>query len=253
MPSIPLSDCVWPDVSQPYLSAFQDAVDFVAREFDSVVGVFACGSVTRGAGDASSDIDLYVVHRANFRQRLQKFFRGVPAEIFVNPANVIEGYFEEDWHSRRLLTAHMLGTGVLVWQSDPVVLALQAQARAFLARSPDVPADLTMHRYLLACGFEDALDKLEKDPPTARLILNALMQRLLDFAFLKAGVRVPRFKDMLSELRRNHPALGDLALCFYGADSLEEQVAHAEALMDALVGARGFFEWSSPPETTQNI
>ena len=252
MPSIPVSDCVWPDVSEPYLSAFQDAVDFVAREFYSIVGVFACGSVTRGVGDASSDIDVYVVYRANFRQRLQKIFRGVPAEIFVNPPGVIEGYLEAEWHSRRLVTAHMLGTGVLVWQSDPMVLALQAQAQAFLARSADVPADLTMHRYMLACGFEDVMDKLEKDPPTARLILNALMERLLDFAFLKAGVCVPRFKDMLLEFRRNHPALGDLALGFYGADSLEEQFGHAKALMDALVGARGFFEWSSPRETTQN-
>ena len=52
MPSIPLSDCVWPDVSEPYLSAFQDAVNFIAQEFDSVVGVFACGSLTRGVGDA---------------------------------------------------------------------------------------------------------------------------------------------------------------------------------------------------------
>jgi predicted nucleotidyltransferase len=230
------------------LSAFKEAVGFVFENFDSVIGVFACGSVTRGAHDATSDIDLYVVHHGDFRQRVQKFFGGVPAEIFVNPPRRTRHSFEEEWRSKRLIVSHMLGTGVLVWHADPVVLELREEAKTFLNRLPEIPSDLTYLRYRLATGFEDAADKLERDPATARLILFAVLEGLMEFAFLKACKCVPRFKDWLLEFRRAYPSLGDLFERCYRSDALTEQFDLAGQLMDALVGARGFFQWSSEPE-----
>ena len=55
-----------------------------------------------------------MIHRGSFRQRVQKFFSGVPAEIFVNPPSGIEKYFTEEHAVRRPLTAHMLATGFVV-------------------------------------------------------------------------------------------------------------------------------------------
>jgi predicted nucleotidyltransferase len=249
MPSgIPLEDCLWPDVPEPFLSAFKEAVRFVFENYDGVVGVFACGSVARGAPDASSDIDLFVVRHSDLRQRVQKFFNGVPAEIFINPPRRIRRSFEDEWRSRRLIVAHLVGTGVLVWHSEPVVLELQCEARALLERSPEIPSDLTYARYRLTTGFEDAVDKLEKDPATARLILFAVLEGLIDFAFLKSGQRVPRMKDWLLEFRRVYPELIDGLERCYRSDSIKEQFDLAEQLMNSLVGARGFFEWSSEPE-----
>ena len=242
-----LADCVWPPLPEPHLTALREAVAFVLEAFDPV-GVFACGSVLRGVGDASSDVDVYVIHQANFRQRVQKFFAGVPAEIFVNPPAAIEAYFEEERGSRRLLTAHMLATGALVLDRDPVVEELRSKAKAILESAPEVPSDTLYERYSLAIGFEDALDKLEKDPATARMILGMVMERLLGLAFKSAGVWHPRAKDVLSELERVNKRHGELARTFYTTDSLEEQFRVAGLLMDDLVGARGFFEWSSPPD-----
>jgi hypothetical protein len=243
-----LQDCHWPDLPEPHLSALKQAVAFVLESFDSVLGLIVCGSVSRGIFDASSDVDLYVVHAANVRQRIQKSFNGVPAEIFVNPPARIEQYFAEDVRSRRLITTHMIGTGIVIWQGDAVVQTLRDQARALLQSSPSVPADLTSPRYMIATGFEDALDKLEKDPPTARLILFKVVDRLLEFAFEKAGRFVPRQKDTLAEIRALDAMLGDLAERFYRAESLEAQFEIAGSMMDHLVQARGFFEWASPLE-----
>ncbi len=246
--SIPFEDCVWPDVTEPYLSAYQQAVKFIAREFNSVVRIFACGSVTRGQHDASSDIDVYVVRRELVRQRVQKFFGGVPAEIFINPPQMTARSLESERHERNLIVAHMLGTGVLVWQCDSVVTDLRDQARQQLERSHEVPANLTSMRYRLATGFEDAVDKLEKDPATARLILFKVMDYLLEFVFISAGQRFSRAKDLLKSVQVLNPDVGELFKRFYLADSLHGQFEFAEQLMDSLVGARGFFEWSSAPE-----
>ncbi len=243
-----LRDCLWPDLPEPHLSALKQAVAFVLESFDSVLGLIACGSVSRKNFDASSDVDLYVIHAANVRKRIQKFFNGVPAEIFVNPPAMIEQYFAEDVRSRRLITAHMIGTGIVIWQSGPVVQSLRDQARVLLQSAPNIPVDLISPRYMIATGFEDALDKLEKDPPTARLILFKVVDRLLEFAFEKHGRFVPRLKDTLAEIRAFDAMLADLAEQFYRAETLEAQFDTAGSMMDYLIQARGFFEWTSPLE-----
>jgi hypothetical protein len=243
-----LQDCHWSDLPEPHLTALKQAVAFVLESFDSVLGLIVCGSVSRGIFDASSDVDLYVVHAANVRQRIQKSFNGVPAEIFVNPPARIEQYFAEDVRSRRLITTHMIGTGIVIWQGDAVVQTLRDQARASLQSSPEIPANLTSPRYMIATGFEDALDKLEKDPPTARLILFKVVDRLLEFAFEKMGRFVPRHKDTLAEIRALDATLGDFAERFYRVESLEAQFDIAGSMMDHLIQARGFFEWTSPLE-----
>ena len=142
----------------------------------------------------------------------------------------------------------MIGTGIVIWQGDPVVQSLRDQARALLQSAPNIPVDLISPRYMIATGFEDALDKLEKDPATARLILFKVVDRLLEFAFEKAGRFVPRLKDTLAEIRAFDATLGDLAERFYQTDLLEAQFELAGLMMNHLIQVRGFFEWTSPLE-----
>ena len=85
-------ECRWPDLPERYSIALRDAVGFILDRFD-VVGIVASGTVLRGEPDPTSDFDIYVVNRESFRQRVQRFSRGVPTEIFVNPVSAIRGYF----------------------------------------------------------------------------------------------------------------------------------------------------------------
>lgn len=87
-----LKECTWPDLSEPYSLALQQAVEFIAARFDPL-GIIACGSILRGMPDPSSDLDMYVIHHRPLRQRIQKTFNSVPSEIFVNPPAEIERYF----------------------------------------------------------------------------------------------------------------------------------------------------------------
>ena len=54
---------------------------------------------------------FYVIHAQPQRQRLQRRFHGVPAEIFVNPPHTIRGYFENEHRDGRPCTVHMFVTG----------------------------------------------------------------------------------------------------------------------------------------------
>ncbi len=244
--------CQWPTLPAPYDLALHEAVAHILKRFFMTsgdgVGIIAAGSILRGVPDATSDLDLYVLHRAPFRQRLQKTFNGVPAEIFVNPPVAVERYLEEEQQERRPITAHMLATGYVVLALDPIVAALREKAAALLLTPPAPPENPIMARYMVATLYEDAMDVLERDPATGRMLLGRVVVEMLNYGFVVGGQFQPRMKDLLAVATQHDPDAGNLARRFFEIADLDEQVALAARLAERTIEVQGFFEWESEPE-----
>jgi len=243
-----LTACRWPDLPSPYAEALRDAVAFV---FETVqpVAVIATGTIVRGTPNASSDLDIVVVHEAPFRRRIQRFVRGVPAEIFINPPDMIRRYFVEEHRDGRPITAHMIATGHVVFSSDPVSDELRREADAWLAMRVEHSADrLVRERYGAATRLEDALDVGAADSATGTMLLGQAVTAMLELHCRIRDGRVPRAKELLGVVARHDPELGRLTQAFYSAGSYAEREAAALGIADCTVGARGFFEWDSGSE-----
>lgn len=244
-----LAQCAYPALAEPYHTALREAVRFILDRYDDAVGIIAAGSILRGQGRATSDLDLYVIRTRPQRQRVQRWFNGVPAEIFVNPPHQVERYFAEERRASRPITAHMLANGAVVLALDPVVERLRAQAQAELERAPaPSDADLRWERYVAALELEDGLDILDEDPAGAAMILGGAVHKMARYAFRQAGRMVPRDKDLVSALETLDPALAEAARRFYRERDPAMQRALAEQIADRTLGVRGFFEWESEPE-----
>jgi hypothetical protein len=235
------------------LTALKGATEFVLRDFPHTMGIIAAGTILRGVPDRSSDLDIYVIHRDNYRQRVQAFFNGVPAEIFVNAPSVIEKYLQEETEEGTPITAHMLGTGFVIASGDPVVEVLIQNAKAELAKSPPVPRNLVWRRYELATLFEDAVDLSERDVATSRMILSMTVEKMLRHYFTKEGRVQPRLKDLIQELSRIAPEVGVLAKRYYQSGTYKRQLYYASHLADRVLGARGFFEWKSDKQPNSEL
>jgi predicted nucleotidyltransferase len=232
----------------PYDRALRDAVCFILDRFEPL-GIVACGTLVHGDPGPSSDLDIYVIHAQPKRQRIQKFFHGVPAEIFVNPVRAIEGYFEAEAKHGRPCTAHMLATGFVVLDRDPVVQELRRRARAILAQPPSLDeAELTWLRYGAALQVEDACDIAPLDPAGASMILNLAVHAMLQYCFRQADRYLPRDKDLLDALREVRPEVAVLAREFYATAPFERRLALAKEIALQTIGVLGFFEWESVPE-----
>jgi len=242
-----LAICHWPKLSDKYAVALHRAVKFILENY-TVLGIIVSGTIIRGNPDPSSDLDIYVINAQPFRQRLQKFFHGVPAEIFVNPPKSVERYFEEEQADRRPLTAHMLATGFVVLDLDPVIGDLQSKAKRLLSQPPAAPQYLTYQRYSSALLFEDAEDIVERDPEVAEMIVYRAVAEMLNFCFIKAGSFIPRQKSILEELAKLDTKVAELARSFYRASTLGEKMELAGRIADQTIGIRGFFEWEMPPD-----
>ncbi len=234
----------WPPLPEPFAGALREAVSFIRDRFQPI-GIIAAGSIVRGTPDPSSDLDLYVIHEQPFRQRLQKFFQGVPAEIFVNPPPMIRRYLAEEREEGRPVTAHMLATGWVVLSRSPVVQELRAEAAEQLENPAPAPGiRLVSERYMAACLYEDALDVAGRDPSTTLMLLDEAVVAMLHFYFRKQGRFLPRIKELLSQLMALDPELGEVARCFFVAPG-QERPALAEKIADRTINVHGFFEWES--------
>lgn len=244
-----LAQCAFPALDEPYHSALREAVRYILERYQDVLGIIAAGSILRGQGRATSDLDIYVIRARSQRQRIQRRFLGVPAEIFINPPHQVERYFADERRASRPIAAHMLARGVLVLALDPVVERLRAQAESELRRTPaPSAADLRWERYLAALELEDALDILDEDPAGGAMILGSAVHKMLRYAFRQAGRTIPRDKDLLSALDALDPALAATARRFYSEREPAPMRALAQQIADRTLGVRGFFEWESDPE-----
>ena len=239
--------CRWPELPPRADRAVRAAVRFVLERFD-VEGVIAAGTHISGTPDARSDLDIYVIHAQPHRQRIQKWFEGIPAEIFVNPPSSIRSYFVEEVD--RPSTAHMLAGGFVVLERSPVVDDLRREAHAWLQRPLEKSElQLTAARYFAADEFDNARDVRERNPATAARILNGVVDSMLDYAFLVRGRRLPRTKAYLDDLNKMEPHLGELARRYYLAQDLDDRFTVAEQIARRTIEESGFFEWESPLET----
>lgn len=244
-----LARCRWPQLDHPFGEALRDAVVFILSSYKPT-GIVAGGSILRGQGDASSDLDIYVIHREGWRQRVQKRFNGVPVEIFVNPPARVRRYFAEQRKAGRPITAHLLTTGFVVYAQGDTLAGLQAEAAQVLEKRPDLtPQELTIQRYFVVDLLDNAGDVMASAPETALFFLEQAMQRLLVYAYLAANRNLPRAKEMLDRLRDVDVRLQQTAFHYYRSDSVSEKYAAACAFAQQVLGVTTFFEWSSQPET----
>ncbi len=243
------AQCRWPDLASNYDQALRAAIRFILDRF-AVSGIIASGAILRGNPGPSSDLDIYVVHAKPQRQRIQKWFHRVPAEIFINPPAAIRSYFGEE--RGRPCTAHMLATGFVILDRDPVMQQLRAEANIWLQRPPDLPADrLTWLCYAAADTYDNAKDIRKDDPANAGLILHKAVQAMLDYWFLAANRHQPREKELLRTLDSCHPEVAELARAYYLAPEPTARFHLAEQIALHTIHTTGFFEWESNLEEVE--
>src|SRR5688572_4248381 len=248
MNDVLLAQCRWPSLPARFGAALRSAVAFVLSETEPL-GIIATGTVIRGDAHPASDIDLYVLHEPLYRRRIQRFFHGVPTEIFINPPQAVRSYFPSEHASGRRITAHMLATGVVVFDRDPAVEQLRAESRDWLAR-PEVLSgrDAEQVRYAAATHLEDGADLTAIDDTAAALILARAVTQMLEYWIRARGRPIPRAKALVAEVTALDPRLGRLVSQFVTASSAADRLKFAQHIGDCTIQARGFFEWDSGPD-----
>lgn len=239
--------CRYPALSEHYNQSLREAVAYILSlaDFD-IVGIIAAGSIIRGTPNATSDFDIYVIQTRPQRQLIHRIFNGVATQIFINPPHRVRRYFEDERGEARCTAAHMLATGFVVLDRDPVVEQLRQEARDVLQGKAEINAGaLMMARYHALDKYENALDMAEISPEISSMIAYQAVYDMLHYLYLSRQEFLPRDKDLLKRLESDFPQVAPLAKMFYSAPDLPTRLEAAGQIADLTIETRLFFEMES--------
>lgn len=211
----------------------------------SPIGIVISGSIVRGEGGPTSDLDVLVVHEEPWRLRDQRRFAGVPVELFVNPPAQTRRYFVNEHAEGQPWTAHMFATGEVLGPLHPTVAALIAEAHAWLGKPIELtPAQLAAQRYGASDALDNARDVIADDPAAAHLQLASAVSQIIAHAFLGRGRFVPPHKRVVAALAELDPLAAELVR-LWATQAGREALVTVEALARRVLGVETFFEWTS--------
>jgi hypothetical protein len=234
-----------PPLPANYESALRAALNYIFANFEPSC-VIVAGSIMRGNPDPSSDFDLLVIHEHAWRQRVQKWFEGVPAEIFINSPAWMESYFVKEAKQGRPAMAHMTASGVLVFSRSAKSEEIVDAARASLEKGAHFSDEaLLRQRYSAATLYEDAFEIADRDVSAAALILGRAVEATVRYWFSSRQRFTVRSKDQLSTIRAEDSKTGQWIEQSMCAPQWSLRIAAARELAQAVLGHTGFFEWES--------
>lgn len=180
-----------------------------SARYPDASAIFAAGSIVRGEGTATSDLDLVVVYASLPSAYRESFrFSGVPVEAFVHDPETLEYFFVDvDRASGVPALPQMVAEGIEIPAPNEISRELKRLAASVIESGPpalDVQAEQRL-RYFVS----DLLDDL-RAPRSRDELIGAgarLYGQLADYHLRRQGLWSAKGKAIPRVLRQVDPAL----------------------------------------------
>jgi hypothetical protein len=219
------------------------------RRRPETLAIILAGSVLRGEGGLTSDLDFWIPVESDYRRRRSFLIGDVPVEVFTNPPEqILRCISEGDYHAM-----HMMGYGLLLWVRDDVktrdqITRLRKWCRAGYALGPAELGDggRKARRYGIIDHLQDAYDILRSDPYQANLLMSRVVDLALDLYYAERRLWPPKGKRVLADLRTRDPDLARRIERFAAQADAEVRHQILLSILDHIMGkARyGWDDWS---------
>ncbi|NTF89933.1 nucleotidyltransferase domain-containing protein [Agrobacterium rhizogenes] len=168
--------------------ALKRTKEVLATRFQGYAFAFAAGSIMRGEGKNTSDVDLVVVFDRLATAWRESFVEDhLPFEAFVHDPETLSWFFENDMALGYPIIIHMVASGHILGRDVVQAKACQAHARRLLDQGapPLSAAKLDALRYQITDLLADLSD--ERGIEDTRAITAQLYQPLADLMLLTRG------------------------------------------------------------------
>ncbi len=185
------------------------AAERLFRErYPEAKSLFCGGSVVRGEGMPSSDLDVVVLFERVERAFRDSFsFAGWPVEVFVHDDETLAYFIDDDEKRGRPALPQMIAEGLVVPGPSAASERLQAWARERLSspRARPAPDAFERARYAVSDLLDDFRDERSRNEQVA--IACALYPEICEFVLAARGAWSGHGKTLPRKLRALDPDL----------------------------------------------
>jgi hypothetical protein len=177
----------------------------ISERYPGAEAAFCAGSLARGEGTATSDIDLVVIFPRLPAGRRESFvYEGCPVEVFVHDPETLRYFFEQDRQLGMPSLPRMVAEGRAVVGGGTPYLELAAK---ILAAGPEPLADEQVQtaRYAITDIVDDL--RFPRCREEAVATSTRLYEKLGDFALRSRGLWSGAGKQLPRVMARQDPEL----------------------------------------------
>ncbi len=181
----------------------------VELKYPSCDGALMAGSIVRGEGTETSDIDLIIYNSCIHKGYRESFvFEGVPIEAFVHNEASFKHYFKEDCDRKMPSLPVMVHEAVDIRQND-FLDALRKEATNLISKGPGKPSERTVDtmRYFITDLKEDLVGST--DDFETLLIANELVVKLHEFYLLTHNAWIGKSKWIKRAMYKHDPKFAE--------------------------------------------
>lgn len=193
----------------------------IAQRYPDAEAIFLAGSIVRGDGTPTSDLDIVIVTTmdpaAPYRQSLM--LKGWPIELFVHTPDSLQLFFEKDMATRTPSLLNMCIEGHLLTPANAQSKQIQTEAHTLMEKGPPAlsVAEIAARRYALT----DLLNDLEgcSDPIEYPFICQQLLSYALETSLAHQQAWSGKGKWLWRALKRANPEQAnrlEAILCLQG-------------------------------------
>lgn len=179
---------------------------FILERFPHCQGALLAGSIVRGEGTETSDLDIVIFDQilpTSYRESLIEF--GWPIEIFVHNLTSYKEFFEMDCKSAKPSMPKMVSEGVVL-KDEGVIQAIKMEANELLQKGPDKWGEeiIRTKRYFITDTLDDLLGSTNRAEEL--FTANTLAELVHEFVLRTNGRWIGASKWIVRALRQFDPA-----------------------------------------------
>lgn len=183
------------------LNPVEVAKQFINKHFPTCQGAVLAGSVVRGEGTTTSDLDIVIFDQriiASYRESLIDF--GWPIEIFVHNLSTYKQFFDMDYKSAKPSMQRMLVEGIVL-KDEGIIDSIKAEAEQILDKGPEQWTEqiITLKRYFITDVLDDFIGS--NDRAEELFIANSLAILIHEFVLRTNGRWIGSSKWVIRALK----------------------------------------------------
>jgi len=169
------------------LKPLEAALRFIDQFFPSCNGALLAGSVVRGEGTDTSDLDIVVFDKkinSSYRESLIEF--GWPIEVFVHNLSSYKHFFELDYKNAKPSMQRMIAEG-LILKDEGILEEIKKEATIMLEKGPEKWTEdiIRTKRYFITDVLDDFIGSENRSEGI--FIVNTLANLLHEFVLRTNG------------------------------------------------------------------
>ncbi|MBD7946249.1 nucleotidyltransferase domain-containing protein [Psychrobacillus sp. AK 1817] len=154
---------------------------FIQQYYPHCQGAILAGSIVRGEGTSTSDLDIVIFDNSILSAFRESFYvEGWPVEVFIHNLSSYKHYFELDCERAKPSLPKMIVEG-MVLKDDGLLSSIQGEARLLLSNGPKEwsKATITLKRYFLTDVLDDFIGSTT--PEEDIFIVHTLLELASEF------------------------------------------------------------------------